>query len=94
MILKTESLTAPKVNSLRLPYETILKDTLAIRLLRVMNNRGFNQVALARRSGLHHTTVSMVINNRRNITVETLVVIAKALEISTDYLLGLREDMK
>ena len=49
---------------------------------------GLSQEALAERSGLHRTYISLVERGRRNITVDALTQIAEALEVYPSRLMA------
>ena len=62
---------------------------LSIKLERVRN--GLSQEELAELAGLHRTYIGMVERAERNISVVNLVLIAKALNTSVDFLLNWEE---
>ncbi|MFF4223997.1 NACHT domain-containing protein [Streptomyces abikoensis] len=64
---------------------------LAARLRRLRFERGLTHVALERRAGLGHTTVSQTLNGRKVPTEGTVVALAKALGADPGPLLVLRE---
>lgn len=64
---------------------------LSVRLRRLRLERGLTYVALERRAGLGHTTVSQTLNGRRLPTEGTVVALAKALGADPGPLLVLRE---
>lgn len=53
-----------------------------------MKERGYNQKELAERTGLTEAAVSKYLSGYRTPHLEILVVLAKALGVTTDYLLG------
>ncbi len=59
---------------------------LSIKLERV--RKGLSQEELAELAGLHRTYIGMVERAERNISVVNLVLIAKALNTSVDFLLN------
>jgi len=52
-----------------------------------LKRRGMTQSELARRAGLSHSTITNIIANRRGVSSETIISIAKALEITPEDLL-------
>ncbi|MDT0450072.1 NACHT domain-containing protein [Streptomyces hesseae] len=64
---------------------------LSVRLRRLRFERGLTYVALERRAGLGHTTVSRTLNGRKLPTEGTVVALAKALGADPGPLLVLRE---
>lgn len=62
---------------------------LSIKLERV--RKGLSQEELAELAGLHRTYIGMVERAERNISVVNLVLIAKALNTSVDFLLNWEE---
>ena len=56
--------------------------------------RGMTQADLAEETFVSPATISHYVKGRRGIYFETLVAICKALNVSADYLLGLKEDME
>lgn len=77
--------------------EVIEKDDLmnifAERLQYAMYWERLSQSQLAYKSGVPTATINRYILKRRGAHIENLVKLAKALKVSTDYLLGLSEDM-
>lgn len=55
--------------------------------------RGLSQEALAEKAGLHRTYISAVERERRNICIENIEAIAKALEVEPYMLLKNKEDV-
>jgi transcriptional regulator with XRE-family HTH domain len=67
-------------------------DNFAIRLTRAQGQAGLNMFQLAKEAGLHHSTLSQYVSGvRENPTMNVLVCLARALNVSTDYLCGLEE---
>jgi len=65
----------------------------AARLRQVRRWRGWSQVELARRSGVHHMLLSRLETGaKKDVTGTTLRKLALALGVSSDYLLGLAGD--
>ena len=57
----------------------------------LLKKNNINQTELARLTGITDCTMSRYISGQRVPTIKNLVRIAKALNASTDYLLGLKE---
>lgn len=63
------------------------------RVLAIRNERGWTRRELARRSGLHEVHLAKVeVGERKRVESETLIALAQAFGVSTDYLLGLTDD--
>ena len=63
--------------------------TMAERLKGLRKERGWTQKELQAMSGVPYTTISRIERgNPRQINTNTLVALADALEVTTDYLLG------
>lgn len=69
------------------------KTVFATKLRECMKVRGENQTTLAEKIGVQRQTISLYMNGQSSPNTETLTAIAKALDVSTDWLLGLRDDM-
>lgn len=61
------------------------------RLSFCMKERGVNGIELASLSGVTTATISRYLNGLRSPTVENIVQLAGALDVSVDYLLGLHD---
>lgn len=61
------------------------------RLKRVMRERGYNQKELAEKSFQSEAAISKYLSGARTPHLEILVLLAQALAVSSDYLLGLEE---
>lgn len=62
------------------------------RLEDLMKEKKINGVTLSDKTGISTTTISDMINGRReNPTAENIIELSKALNVSTDYLLGLSD---
>jgi transcriptional regulator with XRE-family HTH domain len=69
--------------------------SLGERLRRVREDRGWSQVELSKRCGVNHIVLSRIETKvNKDVNGKTLRKLAKALRVSGDYLLGLKEDME
>lgn len=67
----------------------------AERLEMARNKKGWSQKVLADRSGLHPVQINKLLNDRKvKVQAETVRKLAQALDVSSDFLLGLSEDME
>lgn len=67
------------------------QDSFAIRLLRAQSLRKMSQAQLSVASGINHCTISNLQSGIRSPNMTTLVKLARALQVSADYLCGLKE---
>ena len=69
--------------------------SIADRLRRVREDRGWSQVELSKRSGIHAMLISRIETKaKKDVNASTLRKLAKALRVSGDYLLGLKDEME
>jgi transcriptional regulator with XRE-family HTH domain len=69
--------------------------SIADRLRRAREDRGWSQVELGKRSGIHPMLLSRIETRaKKDVNAMTLRKLAKALHVSGDYLLGLKDDME
>ena len=66
--------------------------TIGQRLKKVLNDRGMMQKELAEKIGVNEMAISRYIHGGRIVSVSILIDICKALNVSADYLLGLKEE--
>jgi transcriptional regulator with XRE-family HTH domain len=66
---------------------------LPIRLIKARNFRGWSSFQLANAAKLSASVVCNIENERNSPTAYTIVRLCKALNVSADYLLGLKEEM-
>lgn len=71
---------------LRQPSKSLI-DTLAGNIRRLRHERGVSQEGLADSCGLHRTYVGSVERGERNVTLSSLELLAKALDVSVVDLL-------
>lgn len=67
--------------------------TIGVRLKEALNRRHVSQKDLAQKTGLTEATISRYVNNQRG-DYRGLIKICKELNVSADYLLGLKNDEK
>jgi transcriptional regulator with XRE-family HTH domain len=66
-------------------------DSIAERVDALRREKGWSKVELARRSQLHQQHIYKVLaGERKHISVDTVIALARAFGVSTDYLLGLQ----
>lgn len=65
-----------------------LRKVFAANLRRLRQARGISQERLAELAGLHRTYVSSVERGARNISIDNIARLAKALDVSPEKLLG------
>jgi transcriptional regulator with XRE-family HTH domain len=69
--------------------------SIADRLRRVREDRGWSQVQLSKRSGIHAMLISRIETKaKKDVNATTVRKLAKALRVSSDFLLGLKEEME
>jgi transcriptional regulator with XRE-family HTH domain len=68
-------------------------DELSRRLRRIRRAKDWTQQELSKRAGVNAITISRIERGKADqVYVETLMRLAQALEVSTDYLLGLTDE--
>lgn len=72
--------------------KTAVKKSFPERLNEIMELRGLSNAALARTAYINMNTVAAYRRGERLPGTDVLILLAKALEVSTDYLCGLTED--
>ena len=69
--------------------------SVADRLRLARENRGWSQVELSKRSKVHHMLISRIETKaKKDVNATTLRRLALALQVSGDYLLGMKEDIE
>jgi transcriptional regulator with XRE-family HTH domain len=69
--------------------------SIADRLRRVREDRGWSQVELSKRSGIHAMLISRIETKaKKDVNATTVRKLAQALRVSGDYLLGLKDEME
>ncbi|WP_089722142.1 helix-turn-helix domain-containing protein [Candidatus Entotheonella palauensis] len=67
----------------------------AERLQAVVEEKGWSQKVLSQRSGIHPVQISRLLRGERTrVEAETIRKLAKALDVTSDYLLGLDDEEK
>jgi transcriptional regulator with XRE-family HTH domain len=69
-----------------------VRGVLAERLKRLRMGLGLNQTELAERAGIPYQVISRIEHGHQSIYVERLAELAKTLNVSADYLMGLTDD--
>ena len=64
----------------------------AFRVKRLRKQKNLNQKELGEALGLTQTTISGIESGARTTTIEKLILLAKFFNVSTDYLLGLKDE--
>ena len=64
----------------------------AFRVKKLRKQKKLSQQELAEALGLTQTTISGIESGIRTTTIEKLILLAKFFEVSTDYLLGLKDE--
>ncbi|MCI8757993.1 MAG: helix-turn-helix transcriptional regulator [Oscillospiraceae bacterium] len=64
----------------------------AIRVKELRKQRRLSQTELGEVLGLTHKSISTIESGVRGTTIEKLILLAKFFEVSTDYLLGLKDE--
>ena len=62
------------------------------RIYELRKQRGLSQKELGEAVGLSHKAISTIVSGSRSTTIEKLVLLADFFGVSTDYLLGRREE--
>lgn len=69
--------------------------SIADRLKKVREDRGWSQVELSKRSGVHAMLLSRIETKaKKDVNATTLRKLAMALRVSGDFLLGLKDEME
>lgn len=80
-----------KTSKRKTPASEAEKALFATRLRECMKIRGENQTSLSDKIGIQRQTISLYMNGQSSPNTEILTAIAKALDVSSDYLLGLSD---
>ena len=68
------------------------KDTFGERLNMVLYEQELSQADLDKRTGIGRANISRYVCNKQMPTVDSLITICKTLNVSADWLLGLRKE--
>ena len=68
------------------------KDTFGERLNMVLYEQELSQADLDKRTGIGRANISRYVCNKQTPTVDSLIAICKTLNVSADWLLGLRKE--
>jgi transcriptional regulator with XRE-family HTH domain len=71
-----------------------LRHIVGERIALLRRRHGLTQPELAQQAGMGTTTLNRIENAHASMTMEKVAAIARALETSTDYLLGLTDDSR
>ena len=80
----------PPKSRRKLPHLDLGDESLGQRLARLRKERGYTQIELAEKIGIIQVVVSDYERNRTRMHAEMVARFAKALDVSTDILLGLK----
>lgn len=69
-----------------------MKSKLSERLKSLRAEKGIAQQKFADDVGLSAGFVAMIETNRKSVSIETLIIFAEYFKVSSDYLIGLRDD--
>lgn len=89
----TQTLDDPKLSPVakeaRKPAEKITstRELLALNMIRLRQDKGWSQDALALEAGMHRTFIAHVERLQRNISIDNVERIARALDVSVSELL-------
>jgi len=82
----------PRVSRLKLPPLEIDQKTIGKRLARIRKQKGLTQKTLAEKMGLIQALVSAYELGKIRLNAEMVIRFAKALEVSADEILGLKDN--
>jgi transcriptional regulator with XRE-family HTH domain len=84
----------PRRSRLKLPPLNLGKETIGQRIARLRKERGYTQAELSERMGLIQALISDYERDKLRLHAEMVVRLARALEISSDELLGIKPSKK
>lgn len=62
------------------------------RLEKLIEERGLKRTWLSQRSGLNYTNLLKILKDQQAPTTDSVVALAKALDVSADWILGLKDE--
>ena len=68
------------------------KDFFSKRVYELRKKRGLKQSELGAEVGLSHKSISTIESAQSSTSIEKLILLAKFFDVSTDYLLGLKDE--
>lgn len=68
------------------------KDIFSQRVYQLRKRRGLSQKELGEKIGLSHKSISTIESAISSTSIEKLILLAKYFDVSTDYLLGLKDE--
>lgn len=68
------------------------KEKFSRRVFELRKQRGLNQKELGAEVGLSHKSISTIESGLSSTSIEKLILLAEFFNVSTDYLLGLKDD--
>ncbi len=71
-----------------------LREVVGERIVLLRRRKGFTQPELARRTGMGITTLNRIENAHQSMAMEKVVALAQVLGCTSDYLLGLSDDLE
>jgi transcriptional regulator with XRE-family HTH domain len=78
----------PRVSTLKLAPIDVNPKTIGLRLSQLRKKKGYTQIDLAKKTGLTQALISSYERSRLRLNAETVIRFAKALNVSTDDILG------
>jgi transcriptional regulator with XRE-family HTH domain len=71
-----------------------LREIVGERIVLLRRRKGFTQPELAQRTGMGITTLNRIENAHQSMAMEKVVALAQVLGCTSDYLLGLSDDLE
>lgn len=72
--------------------KSVEKEAAANRLRMLMKRQGINNATLAKRTGVAPGVISRILSENRDFKVSTAIKLAKGMNVSVDYLLGVKRE--
>lgn len=86
--------TTAKADDGREPIDSDLAEAMGKRIRDLYEGRGWSQQELAWRANLSVTKVNRIITGAQGMSAQILLRLARAFDVSADYLLGLTQDKR